>query len=202
MKEIKILIFAFLFLPLFTLAKNKEPKINVYFPESFHANEEIEIFVAVSDLNETFYDIKISIERKKSISETFNAETGLWQDSFYYLKSLFSGPNFEKKFKLRLKKEFAIFEGKADLVVKVRETGKTKFKEYRTKINVLKQETKENSFSDYQKEALTSVSEPFKENFYSTKSIFIATFVSLFSAIIILFLKLKLREIKNADSKN
>jgi hypothetical protein len=194
-RVLKIFILIFLMLGGFVSAQIQKPKISLSFPESFRANEEIEISISVTNLKNAPYDLKISIEKdKKVLSETYNEKEGKWQDSFYYLKNLFFGPNFEGKFKLRVKKEFLFLDGEAEIVTKVRENGKSSYNEYRGKIKILKpeikkEENKENLLAEIQKNQ--------KKEKISPR--LIAILNSLFCGFLILVLKLKVKSFKNKD---
>jgi hypothetical protein len=194
-RVLKIFILIFLMLGGFVSAQIQKPKISLSFPESFRANEEIEISISVTNLKNAPYDLKISIEKdKKVLSETYNEKEGKWQDSFYYLKNLFFGPNFEGKFKLRAKKEFLFLDGEAEIVTKVRENGKSSYNEYRGKIKILKpeikkEENKENLLAEIQKNQEKEKISPR----------LIAILNSLFCGFLILVLKLKVKSFKNKD---
>lgn len=192
MNQFKILFFLLFFLPFLITAKTQEPKITVSFPESFYSNEEIKVFLSVSSLKESFYDLKISIERERVLSETFNQEYQAWKDSYNYQKSIFRGPKFEGSFKLRLKNQFSVFEGKADLIVRIRESGKSKYTEYRGVVNILKPEIKNESLLT-KNEVLAETYNLSKNNFFSENALLIATLLAVFSAITILILKLNLK---------
>jgi hypothetical protein len=193
MKILKILSILIFLFPFFTFAQIQKPKISLSFPESFRANEEIEISISVTNLKKAPYDLKISIEKdKKVLSETYNEKEGKWQDSFYYLKNLFFGPNFEGKFKLRVKKEFLLFDGEAEIVVKVRENGKSSYTQTREKIKILKSEIKKEKPKS--QELLAEIPKNLEKKGFSSK--IIAIFTALFSAAIILVLKLKLKSNK------
>ncbi len=181
---ISILLFSFEI----ALAKaQQKPKISLSFPESFKANEEVEIFVSISNLKNTSYDLKISIEKDKVLSEVYDEKNQKWRDSFYYLKNLFSGPSFEGKLKLRMKKEFLFFEGEAEVVIKVRESGKSSYVQAREKIKILKPEIEK----EKPQKLLAEIPKDSKEKNLSPKLIAIST--ALFSTISILFLKSKLK---------
>ena len=189
MKSLKILAILF-FLFSFEIAFAQKPKISLSFPESFRTNEEIEVSISISNLKKSFYDLKVSIEKdKKVLSEIYNQKEKKWQDSFYYLKNLFSGPFFEEKLKLRMKKEFLFFEGEAEMVAKVRESGKSSYTEYRKKIKILKPQVKEEKKKEFLAEIPKNV-----ENKRLLPKI-VATLTSLFSALVILTLKLKLKSL-------
>jgi len=177
----------------FVSAQIQKPKISLSFPESFRANEEIEISISVTNLKNAPYDLKISIEKdKKVLSETYNEKEGKWQDSFYYLKNLFFGPNFEGKLKLKMKKEFLFFEGEAEIVVKVRENGKSSYIQTREKIKILKPEIQKEEIKS--QEFLAEIPKNLEKKDFSSK--IIAIFTALFSGAIILILKLKLKSSK------
>jgi len=193
MKVLKIFLISIFLFPFSVFAQTQKPKISLSFPESFRANEEIEISISITNLKKAPYDLKISIEKdKKVLSETYNEKEGKWQDSFYYLKNLFFGPNFEGKFKLRLKKEFLFFEGEAEVVVKVRENGKSSYIQTREKIKILKPEIKKEEPKS--QEFLAEIPKNLEKKSFSPK--IIAVFTALFSAAIILILKLKLKSSK------
>jgi hypothetical protein len=193
MKILKILSILIFLFPFFTFAQIQKPKISLSFPESFRANEEIEVLISISNLKNAPYDLKISIENdKKVLSEIYDEKEGKWQDSFYYLKNLFFGPNFEGKFKLRVKKEFLLFDGEAEIVVKVRENGKSSYTQTREKIKILKSEIKKEKPKS--QELLAEIPKNLEKKGFSSK--IIAIFTALFSAAIILVLKLKLKSNK------
>jgi hypothetical protein len=178
-----------------SLPRFKNQKFLFLFQKALGRNEEIEISISVTNLKNAPYDLKISIEKdKKVLSETYNEKEGKWQDSFYYLKNLFFGPNFEGKFKLRAKKEFLFLDGEAEIVTKVRENGKSSYNEYRGKIKILKpeikkEENKENLLAEIQKNQ--------KKEKISPR--LIAILNSLFCGFLILVLKLKVKSFKNKD---
>jgi hypothetical protein len=193
MKFLKIFLISIFLFPFFIFAQTQKPKISLSFPESFRANEEIEISIYITNLKKAPYDLKVSIERdKKVLSETYNEKEGKWQDSFYYLKNLFFGPNFEGKLKLKMKKEFLFFEGEAQIVVKVRENGKSSYIQTREKIKILKPEIQKEEIKS--QEFLAEIPKNLEKKSFSSK--IIAIFTALFSAAIILILKLKLKSNK------
>jgi hypothetical protein len=195
MKFLKILVISILLFPFeITFAQTQKPKISLSFPESIRASEEIEVLVSISNLKNVSYDLKILIEKdKKVLSETYNEKEGKWQDSFYYIKNLFFGPSFEGKFKLRMKKEFLFFEGEAEIVVKVRENGKSSYTQTREKIKILKPEVKKEEIKS--QELLAEIPKDLENKKLSPK--IIAILNSLFCAFIILILKLKLKSLQN-----
>jgi hypothetical protein len=190
MKILKIFSISVFLFPFSAFAQTQKPKISLSFPESFRANEEIEISISITNLKKAPYDLKVSIERdKKVLSETYNEKEGKWQDSFYYLKNLFFGPNFEGKLKLKMKKEFLFFEGEAEIVVKVRENGKSSYIQTREKIKILKPEIQKEEQKS--QELLAEIPKNLEKKGFFPK--IIAIFTALFSAAIILILKLKLK---------
>jgi hypothetical protein len=192
LKTFLILIFLF---PFFVFAQTQKPKISLSFPESFRTNEEIEVLVSISNLKNAPYDLKISIEKDKNVlSEIYNEKEGKWQDSFYYIKNLFSGPNFEGKLKLRMKKEFLFFDGEAEILARIRENGKSSYTEYRGKIKILKPEIKE---GENKENLLAEIPKNQGEEKISPR--LIAILNSLFCGLLILVLKLKVKSLKNKD---
>jgi hypothetical protein len=132
------LFFVFLLFPLNYFAKENEPKIFVSFPKEVYSDEEIEIKVSISNLKNGEYDLKIAIEKEKILSEIFNKKEQKWQSSQYYLKSYFSGSSLEDNFKLRLKKQNLDFQGEADFIIRIRESGKSNYFQKKEKITILK----------------------------------------------------------------
>jgi hypothetical protein len=198
MKFLKIFILSiFLFSFGIAIAKNSQkPKISLSFPESFKANEEIEVLVSISSLKNAPYDLKISIEKDKNVlSEIYNEREGKWQSSLYYIKNLFSGPSFDGKFKLRMKKEFLFSEGEAEIVVRVRENRKSSYIQTREKIKISKPEIKKEETKP--QEILAEIPKNLEDKKLSPR--IIAILNSLFCAFIILILKLKL---KSSENKN
>jgi hypothetical protein len=196
MKILKIFLISIFLFPFFAFAQTQKSKISLSFSESFKTNEEIEVLVSISNLKNAPYDLKISIEKDKNVlSETYNEKEGKWQDSFYYLKNLFFGPNFKGKLKLRMKKEFLFFEGEAEIIVKVRENGKSSYIQKREKIKILKPEIKkENKGETKAQEFLAEISKNLEKEKLSPK--IVAILNSIFCASIILILKIKLKSPK------
>jgi hypothetical protein len=197
MKILKIFAISIFLFPFFVFAQTQKPKISLSFPESFRANEEIEVLISISNLKNAPYDLKISIENdKKVLSEIYDERNQKWQDSFYYLKNLFSGPTFQEKFKLRMKKEFLLFEGEAEIVVKVREKGKGVSLQSREKIKILKPEIKkENKEETKTQEFLAEIPKNLEKEKLSPK--IVAILNSIFCALMILILKIKLKSSKS-----
>jgi hypothetical protein len=197
MKLLKILILLFTFEIAF--AQTSKPKISLSFPESFRANEEIEASISITNLKKAPYDLKISIEKdKKVLSETYNEKEGKWQDSFYYLKNLFFGPNFEGKFKLKMKKEFLFFEGEAEVVAKVRESGKSSYSQFRGKVKISRTELLQKADKrevKIKEEVLAQLPQNVILEKREIYRIIIALLTALFSSVLILVLKLKLKSL-------
>jgi hypothetical protein len=121
----------------------EEPKITLSYPQQNPANEDIEVNLNVSGLENIAYDVKISIETASGIiSETLiNEKENEWKSSTFYITNVFSGKSFNGSFKLRIKKEKQNFSGEseeADILVKIRENGKSKYFESIGKINIVK----------------------------------------------------------------
>jgi len=129
--------FFLLLFPQFYFAKENIPEIFLLFPKEVHSNEEIEIKVSISNLKNKEYDLKIAIEKGRVLSEIFDKKEKRWRSSHYYLKSYFLGSSFEDNFKLRLKKENLEFQGEAELVVRVRESGKSNYFQKKENITIL-----------------------------------------------------------------
>jgi hypothetical protein len=87
-----------------------------------------------------------------------------------------------------MKKEFLFFEGDAEIAVKVKESRKSSFTEYRGKIKILKPEIKK---EENKKEFLAEIPKNLENKKLSPK--IIAVLTAIFSATTILILKLKLK---------
>jgi hypothetical protein len=121
--------------------KEKEPKISLSFTKENPVNKEIEVLLSVSGLKNAIYDVKVSIEKEnQALSEIYNEKENNWQSSFNYLKEIFSGTSFEGKFKLKIKDDKKDFRGQTDILVRIRESGKTKYFEFIDKIKILEPE--------------------------------------------------------------
>lgn len=126
-----------------------EPKITLSFAENNYVDEVIKVNLNFSDFKDTVYDVKISIEQEgNNVSQTYNTKEDNWQSSHYYLKEVFSGTFFEGDFELKITEENKDFEGEADIIVRVRENGKTSYSELADKINIIGVEPKEESQED------------------------------------------------------
>jgi len=107
--------------------KEYSPEINLLFNEKKHADEEIKVNLLLSNLKEAQYDIKISIEKDGILSEIYNEKEEKWQSSLYYLTEVFTGDLFEDEFRLKIRESRQDFRGEAEILVRVRETGKSSF---------------------------------------------------------------------------
>jgi len=74
----------------------KESSINVSLPKEIASDQEFEVTISVSDLENSSYDLKVSIlkiseesEQKRTISQIYDKENEKWQSSYNYLKNLF-----------------------------------------------------------------------------------------------------------------
>jgi len=180
-------------------AKSNQPQISLSFPKIIKSNEEIEIGVFVSNLKSATYDLKLALEKdKKIISETYNEIKGEWINSLYYIKNFFTGSSLNKTFKLRLKKEYLFFEGEAEVVLKVRQSGKSTYLEYRDKVKIIRGEIKEEKKGKEIENQKAIFKAEIKSNSERKNypSILVAIVVAIFSAIVILTLKSKLNGIK------
>jgi competence ComEA-like helix-hairpin-helix protein len=127
--------------------EEKEPKISLNFPKEVFANQEFQVSLSVSDLENETYDVKISIlkisdesEQKRTISEI--SQTGEeWQSSYNYLLKIFSGNSFSGDFKLRISDKYQDFKGEAEILAKVRQSDNKKVvAEFKDKIKVQESE--------------------------------------------------------------
>ncbi len=116
------------------------PQITLNYSAENPVNKEIEAKLSVFNLKNAAYDVKISIEKEGVLSEIYDEKQGKWQSSQYYLKELFSGTSFSGNFKLKIKNSENNFRGKADILTRIRETGKSSYLEFRGKINITEPE--------------------------------------------------------------
>jgi len=122
------------------------PQIDIFAPLESPANKEIEIGISASNFKNAVYDIKISIlkiseesEQKRTISEIYNSQE--WKSSYNYLLEAFNEPSFSGNFKLRIKESEINFIGEADIMVKIRENGKSSYISQSTKIEIKEPES-------------------------------------------------------------
>ena len=118
------------------------PEIILIYPEEIPVDEEIEIAFFASGLKEAIYDVKISIENEGILSRIYNAESGEWLSSSFYLTQVFSGTSFESQFKLKIREDRSDFRGTADIIARIRESGKTGYlAEFKDTINIAESES-------------------------------------------------------------
>jgi hypothetical protein len=124
-KKFSLLIFLILF-PFFCIAKEKI-SATLQFPQKIKADKEFEVLVKISGLKEGKYDLKLTLKKEKEISEIYDSTNKKWQSSLYYLKEEVFGPNFEKNYKMRIKENYFDTEGKAQLILRLKQKGKIIF---------------------------------------------------------------------------
>lgn len=79
----------------------------------------------------TTHDVKVALESEEAVlSETLEPLTELWRSSLYYLPAHFSGSSYDETLHLRLRPTHQQFSGNAALVVRIRESGKSHYREY------------------------------------------------------------------------
>jgi hypothetical protein len=123
--------------------EEKEPKISLSFPTEVFANQEFQVSLSVSNLENETYDVKISIlkisdesEQKRTISE-ISQTSEEWQSSYKYLTKVFSGDSFSGNFKLRVSQKYQDFDGEAEILAKVRQSDNKKVAvEFKDKITI------------------------------------------------------------------
>jgi len=127
-KKIFILIILVFLFPYVCLEKENE-KISAIleFPQKIKADEEFEVLVKISGLKEEKYDLKLTLKKEREISEIYNFSAKKWQNSLYYFKDEVLGPNFEKNYKMRIKENYLDTEGKAQLILRLKQKGKIVF---------------------------------------------------------------------------
>ena len=115
-------------------------QINLTFPQENPVNKEVVVQLSIANLKNALYDVKISIEKDGVLSEIYNEKEGKWQSSFNYLGEVFSGNAYQGKFKLKIREDKYDFRDEADILVRVREGGKTKYFESIGKIKIIDQQ--------------------------------------------------------------
>jgi len=123
-----------------------QPEITLSYLQNVPVNKEIEVVLSLSNLKNTSYDAKISIENETTtLSEIFNQRINNWQSSYKYVTSTFSGTSFSGNFRLRIKISENSFRGEANIIAKIRETEKSSiYLEFNGKINIIDPEQKQN----------------------------------------------------------
>jgi len=116
---------------------SSSPQIALNYSEENPVNKEIKVELSASNLKSATYDVKISIENgTTTLSEIYNEKINDWQSSYKYATSTFSGTSFSGNFKLKIKDSENNFRGKADILARVRENGKSSYLEFKGKINI------------------------------------------------------------------
>ena len=173
-----------------TEQEKNNPVIKIICLPENPVNKEIEIIVSISSLKESSYDLKIAIEKEKTISDVYNENQNKWQSSHYYLSNIFSGNSFEKTFKLKIKEDYFNFQGQADLLIRIRENNKTSYFEFKDKINITQPDVSNEKIIVPEKTAAL-IQKPLNLTGF-WKNFSTALFIALFSGIIILILKKKM----------
>jgi len=120
-----------------TAQVSDSPQVTLNYLKESPINKEIEVGLSASNLKNTSYDVKISIENgTTTLSEIFNEKENKWQNSYNYLTEVFSGTSFSGDFKLKIKPTENNFRGEADIFARVRESGKSSYLEFKGKINI------------------------------------------------------------------
>ncbi len=173
------------------VSQETNPKIILSYVENNPVNQEIEISFSVTDLDNKLYDLKLSIEKEGVLSLIYNEAENKWQSSHYYLNKLFSNSSFEKTFRLKIREENINFQGKADIIVRIRQSNKSNYLEHKEEINFV--EPKKEAASFKEEKGLADISKSFPASSNKMKNVsFFALILSLFSAFIILIFKKKI----------
>ena len=121
-----------------------EKIIELEFEEVIDADEKIKIGVNIFNFDEVDYDVKLMIyDGDKSLSEIYDENEEKWKSSNYYVDEIIRGKNSSKEFELRIKEEYYDYDEKVDLIVKIRESGKSDYEEYKERIRIRKVEFEE-----------------------------------------------------------
>lgn len=149
-----------------TTLSTPSPNINLFYPRSIPADKEIKVTLSLSNFKKATYDVKISIEKDgKTLSDIYDEKNKNWQNSYNYLKEVFSGESLTKDFKLKIKEKEKNFQGEAEIIVRIRESGKSNYLEFRGKINIIQPEEKTpNNLEENDDEKESAKDEEIKEN--------------------------------------
>lgn len=99
-----------------------EPVVAVAAPSLMKADEKIGVVISIFGLDNSIYDIKVSIESDGILSDTYN--DGVWKSSNFYVKNKIYGPNVSgEEIRLMIDEEKQDFRGQANLIIKVRKNG-------------------------------------------------------------------------------
>jgi hypothetical protein len=150
-KVMTILFLAFLLLLLNQIIAVENISVRLDWDESDIINgEEFKIQVNAFNLEEKDYDVKVFIyeeDKDKPISQTLDEEEK-WVSSSNYYNNFFKGSGEKTdKIRLRINKKYADFSGIANIGVRLRETGKSTYRENEYEIEVIKS-SKEDSEND------------------------------------------------------
>ncbi|MGB9743428.1 MAG: ComEA family DNA-binding protein [Minisyncoccales bacterium] len=179
-----------------------KPKIILSFPKNSPANQEIPVTLTVSNFKNVTYDVKISLEANRVLSDIYNEKENKWQSSNYYLKECFLGPSWEKTFKLKINEKNLNFQGEADLLARVRENGKSSYLEQREKINIVSPLSVSQSSANFLTEDnlqlspnrnLATINQSVTNLFYKPDVFLIALINAFVLSLLILVLKIKLK---------
>ena len=167
-----------------------QPKTALSYPQNNPANKEIEVILSVSGLKNAAYDVKIAIEKEKVLSSIYNKNEDKWQSSHYYIRESFSGSSFEGTFRLKIREEGLNFQGEADILIRIRESGKSNYLEHKKKINITAPEYQESKTAAARD--LAAVSQQVPGANISWRIFLIALSLAVSCGIIILILKRKM----------
>ncbi|MEK6872380.1 MAG: hypothetical protein AABW90_00020 [Nanoarchaeota archaeon] len=92
-------------------------------------NDEFKIKVAVFNLEDKEYDVKLWIETDKVISERYDEKNNEWKSGIYYINGFFKGPgNKNEKIKIRIGEDNVNFTGEANLLFRIRDESEISYK--------------------------------------------------------------------------
>ena len=173
--------------PLPTKLQQTQPQITLSYPQDNPVNKEIEVSLSLANFKNTAHDVKISIEKESVLSFIYNEAEDKWQSSNYYINNLFSGSFFEGKFNLKIREEAINFKGEADILVRVRESGKSNYQEHKEKINIIP--PKEENFSAITSKDSRGNNQEIFKIFYFSHIFLVAFLLAVSSGTIIFYLK-------------
>jgi len=100
----------------FISAKN----ISIEYPLEVNVNEEFMVKIILEDFPEDVYDVKIDITFEYDrLSQIYDDSLAKYKSTYNFVKEAITT---EGEFKVKIFKEF---EGEAEMIVRIRETGKT-----------------------------------------------------------------------------
>lgn len=137
------------------IEKDDKIEIEIYSRNDIEYGDELEVKIKIINLNGRQYDLKGFVDFEgEIISEILEGRS--WKSGIYYITGLDESENL---FKIRIKKNFKVEYGDAQLIVKLRENGKTNIlvEDYKN-IEILKGKEEKNKEDNAAVEEVNAVS--------------------------------------------